>query len=366
MTHGHRYQQEMQKPAKKKHRFLRSFLPWKGDRPKEVLRKLGLDVAVIVFCFAAGTLLNQLVIQPYLVDRAQDEVRGLYSHTTSISIPESEPPADSQQSAVSSEPPKDEENRLLKFSDLLAANGDVKGWITVPGTRIDNVVMQSPEGVDPEFYLYRNFDKQYSAYGSIFIDGSSDLGTDSKNIILHGHHMRDGRMFKDLMQYGDLDFYKRTPVFIFDSIYEEAYWKVIAVIKTNTLDEQGPFFNYLRGNFTDDSDFLNFVYQLRVRSLIDTPVDINEDDQLITLSTCSYEMTDFRTAVIARKVRPGESLYVDTAAARLNPNPKMPDGWYTKFGGSPPEVTSFEEALAAGKISWYRPKEDGQGASSAQ
>jgi len=84
------------------------------------------------------------------------------------------------------------------------------------------------------------------------------------------------------------------------------------VFKTNTLSSQGEFFNYMIGEFQNEKDFMNYVYNVRIRSLITCPVDVNEDDELLTLSTCSYEFTNFRTVIVARKVRDGESAKVDT------------------------------------------------------
>lgn len=83
------------------------------------------------------------------------------------------------------------------------------------------------------------------------------------------------------------------------------------MFKTNTLTAHGDFFNYMISDFENDKDFMNYVYNVRVRSLFNCPVDVNEDDELVTLSTCSYEFTNFRTVIVARKVRAGESTKVD-------------------------------------------------------
>ena len=68
-------------------------------------------------------------------------------------------------------------------------------------------------------------------------------------------------------------------------------YKIISVFKTNTLMSHGEFFNYMVGNFQNDKDFMDYVYNVRVRSLINCPVETNEDDTLLTLSTSSYEYT---------------------------------------------------------------------------
>jgi RHS repeat-associated protein len=75
----------------------------------------------------------------------------------------------------------------------------------------------------------------------------------------------------------------------------------------------------MQGSFLSDAEFMNYVYNVRIRSLINCPVMVNEDDQLLTLSTCSYEFSGFRTVVVARKLREGEKATVNTEIATLNP-----------------------------------------------
>lgn len=85
--------------------------------------------------------------------------------------------------------------------DLVALhrkNSDVVGWIKINGTRIDYPVMQTPE--DPEFYLRKNFNKQYSLAGTPFMDAASRRSR-SKNFLIYGHNMKSGTMFHSLLNY---------------------------------------------------------------------------------------------------------------------------------------------------------------------
>lgn len=125
------------------------------------------------------------------------------------------------------------------------------------------------------------------------------------------------------------------------------------MFKTNTLTAHGDFFNYMISDFENDKDFMNYVYNVRVRSLFNCPVDVNEDDELVTLSTCSYEFTNFRTVVVARKVRAGESTKVDVSKASLNKNAVWPQVYYSSYGGTRPTVTDFDTAYKKGQITWY-------------
>jgi sortase B len=243
------------------------------------------------------------------------------------------------------------------FSDLLAQNPDTVGWINMPNSIVDYPVMQSEkdaflitQGEDP-YYLCRDFYHNNILSGSIFLDYRSKLN--AKNLILHGHSMANGSMFAHILDYNTFSVYENAPVLSFNTLNAQGKWKIISVGKTNMLDEHGPYFDYMRGDFASDYDFMEFVYQIRARSIIDCPVTVNEQDTLMTISTCAYDFDDFRMFIVARKVRDGEDAAVNVAKAKPAANPLYPDVWYWYRGGSKPEVTSFQDALNKGKIDWY-------------
>lgn len=249
---------------------------------------------------------------------------------------------------------------------LKKINTDIKGWITFRNAPINYPVLKSEEdGVGYQYYLHRDYDKSYNFAGSIFIDYRSSDGVNSRNILTHGHSMNDGSMYKTLIDYGkweiDMDFYKENPTLFFNTPEGNEQWIVFAVVKTNTLEEHGDFFNYLMGSFDSDAQFMNYVYNMKIRSIIDIPVPINEDDQIITLSTCSYEYDEFRTVVCARKIRNNEKVtdYINNAAPAENP--VWPDVYYYNHEGERPEVTTFKTELEKGTIDWYDGKGDLEG-----
>lgn len=211
---------------------------------------------------------------------------------------------------------------------------DIVGWVCIPETNIDYPVVQ---GEDNEYYSHRNIYGEYEYRGSIFThyDNIYEYGHTEKNIWLFGHHMANGTMFQNLMKYDvlksskNLNYYKSHPVVHFSTIYEpEAQYVIFAMIKCNTREEHGKIFQFIRYIFDDDEDFMDYVDEVRERSIIDTYscIDVNADDVLLSMQTCSYEYEDFRTVVIARKVRPGE--VIDVSSATVAEDPKMPDIFY--------------------------------------
>lgn len=246
---------------------------------------------------------------------------------------------------------KNKNGILKKFKRLLEYNPDVKGWLTIPGTCIDYPVMQNN---DIDFYLDRDFEKNKDKNGSLYIDEHSTVYPGCKNIVIHGHNMFSTRMmFYELPKYKDIDFYKAHPVIRFDTIYEESEWKIISYMRLQGHPQSSEGFNYMTGYFDGDNDFNEFLYQIELRSPYYCPVDVNENDTLLMLSTCTGELDDGRGVVVARKVRPDESPDVDTSSAYEKSQVLYPSIWYRQYGGVSPIVTDFDTARLFGEACWY-------------
>lgn len=160
-------------------------------------------------------------------------------------------------------------------------------------------------------------------------------------------------MFHQLLKYKDINFYKEHPVITFDSIYRESKWKIISYMRVSGDTTKNQGFNYLTGKFKNKEEFMDFLYQIEMRSLYHCPVSVNEKDQLLMLSTCSYEVHDYRTIVVARKVRKNEDPKVDTSLATIRKDVLYPANWYSKYGGEMPLVVSFADEMSFETPAWY-------------
>lgn len=190
---------------------------------------------------------------------------------------------------------------LLRYRRLHEKNKDFAGWIQIPDTTIDYPVMYVAD--DNDTYLYANFNKEYDAGGTPFIDGYCSLEPVSDNLIIYGHHMNDNSMFQPLMNYKDKDFYEKHSTFYFDMLKERGTYEIVAVILTRALaeDEEG-FRYYGQLDFPDEETFNNYMDNIHRLQLYDTGKTAAYGDKLITLSTCEYSQEDGRLAVIARKL----------------------------------------------------------------
>lgn len=321
--------------------FFERHIPLKRDSKNEVIRKSVMLAAMCVFVAAGYMLIDNLFLAPMQNAAVQSEIQTI---------------AYQQEGGKTTSGKK---SAKLNWKGLKATNSEVRGWITINDTQIDYPIVQHKgDNKDYQFYLHHNFKKESSAYGAIFIDYRSKKGMNSKNVVIHGHSMDDASMFGDLLKYGrtsaDMGFYKKAPVVKINTPKNGAEtYKIISVFKSNVYTHQGEYFDFYNGSFKSKAQFMNYVYNLRIRSLINCPVTVNERDQLITLVTCSYEFPKFRTVVVARKCRKNESASVDVGAAKPNGSAVWPQCYYSRYGGTRPTISTFKKELKKGKIKWY-------------
>ena len=188
---------------------------------------------------------------------------------------------------------------LSSFAELYTMNNDIVGWLSIPGTSISYPVMQTPES--PNYYLKRNFDKEYSARGSLYAREQCDIFAPSDNITIYGHHMKDGSMLAGLDNYIEQTFYENNPYIYFDTLTELHTYQIVAVFKTTANEGQG--FAYHRfENAESEAEFNNFITTCKNLAFYNTEVDVQYGDKLITLSTCEYTQANGRLVVVAKRI----------------------------------------------------------------
>ncbi len=190
--------------------------------------------------------------------------------------------------------------KTISLKNLWKQNHDLIGWITIKGTKIDYPVMQTKES--PEFYLRRNFNKEYSLAGTPFLDAASDL-TRTSNLLMYGHNMQDGTMFHDLLEYADEEFCRNHPTFTFETVkYGLATYEVIAAFYTEVDTTDFRYYDY--AGMSSQKDYETYVREIKKLSCYETNLAV-DGEQLLTLSTCSYHVQakKGRFVVVAKKVQ---------------------------------------------------------------
>ena len=107
--------------------------------------------------------------------------------------------------------------------------------------------------------------------------------------------MRNGTMFNNITSYKEESFFdadNRIKIIMNNTLYE---YEVFSVYVKNVSD-----INLAMG-FASTEEFINYAYNEAEQSLYKKDINFSEDDNLMTLVTCSYEFTDARTIVVARR-----------------------------------------------------------------
>ncbi len=337
-------------------RFVEYMFPQRDDTGGEKARKIVFLVAIAVFCCTLILPISQLV---GMKDGAKinDRIASIAGASTgTIDVDLSYQPFSTNKTTTgadssSDEPVETEEINVtplvntpldINFEELKAINPDTKAWVKITGTPINNVVCQSD---DNKYYLDHDFYGNESISGTIFSSYKNKWDGTDDNIILVGHNMLSGDFFALLGHYAPNDasreplaFYKVHPTVMLATPDEGSQtYKIFAGMLVNTQSEYGDVFKYInKTSFKSQDDFNNFIIEVMDRSWFFTDVDLTYGDQLLTMSTCYWPLgrnVDTRWVVLARKVRPGESEYVDVSVAERNYQAKLFDYYYDVIGG---------------------------------
>ena len=204
------------------------------------------------------------------------------------------------------------------LADAYAQNDDLVGWLKA-GEGIDLPVVQS----DNTYYLDHGFTGEEDRNGTLFLNMNNQLFPPDDVLLIHGHNMKDGSMFGTLPKFERYDYAKEHPLVTFQTIYDEepVYYVPVSVFNASMLPDHSRYFDITQIVFPDDeagevtdsstfrqsSAFKAYLDELRAVSLWESPVDVNVDDKLLMLITCSYDLEDGRLMVVCRRLRDGET-----------------------------------------------------------
>lgn len=259
--------------------------------------------------------------------------------------PKEESSSSKPSSSQSSQAKPEERYELPDFPDhgediaeMKEINDDTRGWLRIPDTTIDDVVLSK---IDPSdynnYYLRRDEYKNYSFEGVYYADCRNQFdGTAdglSQNTTIYGHALDinddpDHIRFSQLKKYWDIDFAREHPYIYFSLEEEDLVWEVFASYFTT---ESHDYINPLDG-YTE-KEVEAFVDELKARSDFDYHVEVGAGDKFLTLSTCVYKLTPgeypnkYRYVVTAKLV--SDDIYKKEANVEINANLLEPDQAYT-------------------------------------
>ncbi len=174
----------------------------------------------------------------------------------------------------------------IDFEALKKENSDIIGWIYCPDTPINYPVVK---GKDNSQYLRSDLKGKYLVNGTIFADyRNGEIGSDN-NFIIYGHNMKNSAMFGTLVKYKDQAYYESHPVIYFltpeNTYVIELFAGAVVKVDSDIYQPNPP---------------QNAVVDIISKSTFDSAIEIKEDTQIITLSTCSYEFNNARYVLLGK------------------------------------------------------------------
>ena len=172
---------------------------------------------------------------------------------------------------------------------LQAENSDCVGWLTIPDTTVDYPVVWTPN--DPEHYLRRDFYGNHASGGTPFLDGRNQARAEGQNLILYGHNMLDGTMFKPIVQYLEPNSRQTHQDIYLELNGAQYHYQVIAALETNT---RSPVYTYT--GLSDSTEMEHFRSTLLEETGLEA---IPQAEGYLTLSTCNDQGGNSRVLVVA-------------------------------------------------------------------
>lgn len=248
-------------------------------------------VCLLVFVLAGYKIINDLRAQKEEINDFNELVELVTESTSTQEKTEPSIEAEGNDTTIETETMPIISTRNL--APLFERNADCIGWVYIEGTAVDYPVMHTPD--EPQKYLRKNFDKEYSSAGVPFLNGICTLDCD--NLILYGHNMKNGTMFSDVTQYRNKNYYTVHPVIEFETTQGLKQYAVFAVAQVKNNDGWYAFHIAV-----DESEYYAKIAEMKNRSLYDTEITPIYGQQLITLSTCYGATKSDRIIVVGVEI----------------------------------------------------------------
>ena len=259
---------------------------------KEIL--IVLSVVLVVVIVACGLWLGYYAVDSQHQKQTYQTLAEdflLEEPESSLSLAENDSPEQSsttQETVVTltTAPPRHD------LAALQSENPDCVGWLTIPDTTVDYPIVWTPK--NPEHYLRRDFYGNHASGGTPFLDGRNVAQAEGQNLILYGHNMLDGTMFKPMLQYLTPNFQVTHEDIYLELNGAQYRYQVIASLETSSRS--------LVYTYTDLSGAAE-MEDFRAALLEETGVGaIPQAEGYLTLSTCNNQGGNRRVLVVAALV----------------------------------------------------------------
>ncbi|MBQ7266626.1 MAG: class B sortase [Firmicutes bacterium] len=173
-------------------------------------------------------------------------------------------------------------------------NDNYRGWLSACNNGISYPIAI---GKDNGEYLHKTFTKKNNFAGCIFLDYRCSSDYKDFNTFIYGHSMKDGTMFRRLINYEDDLYCLKYPCFYIYTKEGRTRYNIFSVYKTDSDEVLS-----IVGDTTDETKRA-FISEAKKRSLHNfRDVTVGIDDNIVSLVTCDVHTDSKRFVVCGVKV----------------------------------------------------------------
>ena len=190
---------------------------------------------------------------------------------------------------------KPSEENNFSIASLQNINEDIRGWIKMDNTNIDYPIVI---GEDNNEYLDKDYKKEFSTAGSIFMDYRNNKDFNNDYTIIYGHNMKSNQMFADVKRFEEKQFFdthEKGTLYTANDVYEiqiYSFQKVDAFSDTT--------YNLRTYKDKRNKDLITFFTQ---NAMYKKTVNISEKDKILVLSTCDNAGGNERSILIGKLIK---------------------------------------------------------------
>lgn len=185
--------------------------------------------------------------------------------------------------------------KVVNLEELKKINSDSIGWLEIPGTNIDEPLVQ---GKDNDFYLWRDFEKKtYPVTGTLFLDMYNKPDFSDRISYIFGHNIWDKTKFYALKDFEDKTFLENHKTFY---IYTEKGKLEYEVLGVDLVDPNTPLYE-LTSNRNKDVNKMKKDLSKHIPK--DEVEKINENTKILMLVTCKTPNDNTERRILFAKLK---------------------------------------------------------------
>ncbi len=261
-------------------------------------RKIFWITLFVIFCLVAGICLGFFIysfVNQKIVNDAMEDAQGKV--TLKVYVDNGVPVG--TDTDVEKEDVIIREFKSIDFDELKKTAPDTYAWIDIPNTKISYPIVQHP--TNDKYYVRRSINGAYDASGCIFSESLTDKDFEDENTLLYGHYMDNGTKFGELLEYSDKDFFNSHRIVYVYTETKILTYRIFAAVPFNSRHIIKTY-----DHFTEPLD----VFLRDVKAVTDARAvfangenfSADQDEKILTLSTCMENNSKKRFLVLARLI----------------------------------------------------------------